>query len=63
MVADIDRTELLDLIAADDLQLIDVLPVAEYESEHIPGALSIPLRSLDAESVAHLSKSKPTVVY
>ena len=61
MVADIDRTELLDLIAADDLQLIDVLPVAE--SEHIPGALSIPLRSLDAESVAHLSKSKPTVVY
>ena len=62
MVTNIDRAELLTLIA-DGAQIVDVLPSAEFEADHIPGAVSIPLRRLTAETSEVLTRDKPVVVY
>src|SRR5437899_2075665 len=43
--------------------LVEVLPREEYEEEHLPGAISIPLKDLDAESVGSLDRDRPIVVY
>ena len=63
MVVSINRTDLLHLLEDDGVQLVDVLPEAEYERSHIPGALNIPLKTLDADSTRHLDRAKPVVVY
>lgn len=44
-------------------QLVEVLPEDEYRDEHLPGALNIPLKKLDAETTADLDKRKAIVVY
>jgi rhodanese-related sulfurtransferase len=44
-------------------QLVDVLPPREYEEEHLPGAINIPLKTLDERSTARLDKDRPVVVY
>jgi rhodanese-related sulfurtransferase len=62
MATNIDRSQLLSLIESGAI-VLDVLPTAEYESGHIPRALSQPLRNLSAESVGHLDRAKPVVVY
>jgi rhodanese-related sulfurtransferase len=46
-----------------DAQLVEVLPEAEYAEEHLPGAINIPLTTLDAASTARLDKTKAVVVY
>jgi phage shock protein E len=51
--------ELLD----DGAQLVEVLPAEEYEEEHLPGAIGIPLKKLDAESVSLLDRGRPVIVY
>lgn len=51
--------ELLDAGA----QLVEVLPEHEYEDEHLPGALNIPLKRLDADSAAQLDHGRAIVVY
>lgn len=63
MVTGIDRQELLRLIEAEDAQVVDVLPEAEFTDSHIPGAVNIPLKELTAERVQSLSPSRPIVVY
>lgn len=44
-------------------QLVEVLPAAEYEEEHLPGAVNIPLKELDAGRAAQLNKNAPVIVY
>jgi rhodanese-related sulfurtransferase len=44
-------------------QIVDVLPREEYEEEHLPGAINVPLKELDAQSAARLRKDRPVVVY
>jgi rhodanese-related sulfurtransferase len=44
-------------------QLVEVLPSEEYEEEHLPRAISIPLGSVDARSTATLDKTNPVVIY
>jgi rhodanese-related sulfurtransferase len=44
-------------------QLVEVLPAAEYADEHLPGAISLPLKELDATTAARLDRSRPVVVY
>lgn len=63
MVDRITRHELIRLIESDSVQVIDVLPEAEYERGHIPGSWNIPLKTLDAETTAFLDRSKPVAVY
>lgn len=44
-------------------QLVEVLPHEEYSEEHLPGAINIPLKDLNAATTAALDRSKPVVVY
>jgi rhodanese-related sulfurtransferase/CBS domain-containing protein len=44
-------------------QLVEVLPADEYAEEHLPGAINIPLKELDAGTAAQLDKSRPVIVY
>ena len=41
MTALIHRAELAELIEADEVVLIDALPAAYYEREHLPGAINL----------------------
>ena len=63
MVTSIDRTELLRLIDEENAQIVDVLPQKEFTESHIPGAISLPLRRLTAQTVSVLGRDKPVVVY
>jgi rhodanese-related sulfurtransferase len=44
-------------------QLLEVLPHEEYEEQHLPGAISLPLKELDADAVAGLNRDKAAIVY
>jgi rhodanese-related sulfurtransferase len=44
-------------------RLVEVLPAEEYESEHIAGAINLPLKELDAAAVASWRRDEPVVVY
>ena len=59
---DIQRDEVRRLVAA-GARLVDVLPRAEYDAEHIAGALNIPLKELDEQSTAILDRERPVIVY
>jgi rhodanese-related sulfurtransferase/CBS domain-containing protein len=47
----------------DGAQLVEVLPAEEYEELHLPGAINIPLKQLDADSAQQLDRSRDIVVY
>ena len=55
----IDRNEVQRLLAEDQAQLVEVLPEAEFADEHVPGAMSIPLKQLDRERTQQLDRSHP----
>ena len=44
-------------------QLVEVLPAEEYAEDHLPGAISLPLRHIDAEGAKVLDKQRPVIVY
>lgn len=44
-------------------QLVEVLPKEEFDEEHLPGAINIPLRRIDARAGERLDPSRPVVVY
>jgi rhodanese-related sulfurtransferase len=57
------RDEVRRLLRDDAAQLVEVLPAAEYEDEHLPGAINIPLKTLDRETTGQLDRMKPVIVY
>jgi rhodanese-related sulfurtransferase len=59
----IDNDALRSLLDRDDVQLVEVLPAEEYEEEHLPGAISLPLKQLDVSTAAVLDRARPVVVY
>jgi phage shock protein E len=44
-------------------QRVEVLPAAEFEEEHLPGAINIPLKELDRETTRQLERGRPVIVY
>ena len=62
MPAPVDRDEVQRLIAT-GAQLVEVLPSAEFEEEHLPGAINIPLKELDRETTRQLDRERPVIVY
>jgi len=44
-------------------QLVDVLGEDEFEHDHLPGAINIPLKQLDATTAARLDRNRPVLVY
>ncbi len=63
MPTSIMRDEVQRLIGEENALLVDVLPPAEYEDDHIAGAISIPLRQLDRDSTQALDPGQPVIVY
>jgi rhodanese-related sulfurtransferase len=62
MAIRIDLAQLQKLVAGGG-QLVEVLPAAEYADEHLPGAISLPLKQLDASTAARLDPARPVIVY
>jgi len=48
---------------AQGAQLVDVLPADDYEIDHLPGAVNIPLKGLDRKTTANLDRLRPVLVY
>jgi rhodanese-related sulfurtransferase len=62
MPTGIDRSRVQELVAA-GAQLVEVLPRDEYEDEHMPAAINIPLKELNRETAHQLDRSRPVIVY
>jgi rhodanese-related sulfurtransferase len=58
----IDRFEVQRLLQA-GAQLVEVLPPEEYEEEHIPGAISLPLRRIETQARDRLDPHRAVIVY
>jgi phage shock protein E len=50
-------------LVGEGAQVVEVLPAREYDEEHLPGAVSIPLKTLNEATAAKLDKTRPVVVY
>jgi rhodanese-related sulfurtransferase/DNA-binding transcriptional ArsR family regulator len=59
---EISREELRDRASAGDVVVLDVRPVEEYRSGHVPGAVSMPVDEL-ADRIAELPDDADIVVY
>ena len=57
----IDRAAVQDM-ARLGAQLVEVLPAKEYAEDHLPGAVSHPLRQLDNEA-GEIDRQRPVIVY
>jgi rhodanese-related sulfurtransferase len=62
MPKDINRNDVQRLMA-DDAQLVEVLPEEEYKEAHLPDAINIPLKKLNAQSVKPLDPARPVITY
>jgi rhodanese-related sulfurtransferase len=63
MPTPIGRAELPRQVQA-GAQLVEVLPKDEYDEEHLPRAIHLPLKALTAENAeATLDRSRPIIVY
>jgi rhodanese-related sulfurtransferase len=59
----IDTAELHRMLDVGQVQLVEVLPDAEYELEHLPGARHIALTGMNRRSVRDLDPARPVVAY
>ena len=50
-------------LLADGARLVEVLPEPEYAEAHLPGAVNVPLKQLDTDSMRILDRERPVVVY
>jgi rhodanese-related sulfurtransferase len=57
----IDRDKLREL-TGQGAQLVEVLPADDYDWAHLPGAVNLPLKQLDARA-GQLDRSRPVIVY
>lgn len=62
MAREISR-EQVRLLMGEGAQIVDVLPAREYSEDHLPGAISLPLRRIETEAKQILDPSRPVVVY
>ena len=59
----IDRDDVQRLLREEHAQLVEVLPRNEYDDEHLPDAINIPLKTLDREATRQLDRTRPLIVY
>ncbi|MCL2770371.1 MAG: rhodanese-like domain-containing protein [Solirubrobacterales bacterium] len=62
MARTVDLAGVQELLAR-GAQLVEVLPREEYDELHLPGAVSMPLKTLDAQHAAELDRSRAVIVY
>jgi rhodanese-related sulfurtransferase len=58
----IDRDEVQRLLS-EGAQLVEVLPREEYEEDHLPGAIHLPLRQIETEARDRLDPARAVIVY
>jgi rhodanese-related sulfurtransferase len=59
---DLQRQDAQDLIEK-GAQVVEVLPPEEFEEEHLPGAVNMPLRNIETDAAERLDIDEPVVVY
>ena len=59
----IDRAEVQRLLHDERAQIVEVLPPDEFDDEHLPGAINIPLKTLDRATTLRLDRERPVIVY
>ncbi|TME59076.1 MAG: rhodanese-like domain-containing protein [Chloroflexi bacterium] len=57
------RREGVRRLVAEGAQLVEVLPSPEYEEDHLPGAIHVPLRKIDSQARDVLDPNRPVIVY
>jgi rhodanese-related sulfurtransferase len=57
----IDRETVQEMVKQ-GAQLVEVLPAKEYAEDHLPGAVSHPLKQLDQEA-GEIDRNRPVIVY
>ena len=57
----IDRQTVQDMVEH-GAQLVEVLPAKEYAEDHLPGAVSYPLRRLEKDA-DQIDRNRPVIVY
>jgi rhodanese-related sulfurtransferase len=62
MPAEIRRDEVRKLVDQ-GAQLVEVLPSPEYEEDHLPGAIHLPLRQIETRAVEVLDRNRAVIVY
>jgi rhodanese-related sulfurtransferase len=62
MPSQIDREGVRRLVAQ-GAQLVEVLPASEYATDHLPGAVNLPLRKLEQQATTVLERQRPVIVY
>lgn len=62
MIIVIDRDTVRPMMAA-GAQLVDARSAEDYESEHLAGALSLPLKALDRDTAVSLDRRRPVITY
>ncbi len=60
---ELDRESVRRLVDERSAQLVEVLPPEAYESVHLPGAVSLPIKGLSAETAEVLDRDRPVVAY
>ncbi len=63
MPSEIDAEQVQKFLDRGDAQLVEVLPTREYEEEHLPEAINIPLKSFTPENLSRLDRHRPVIVY
>jgi rhodanese-related sulfurtransferase len=59
---DLERHRVKDLIEK-GAQVVEVLDPEEFDEDHLPGAINIPLRGVETEAAKRLDKNAPVIVY
>jgi rhodanese-related sulfurtransferase len=62
MPTEINRDEVKRLVAG-GARLVEVLPSPEYEEDHLPGAIHVPLSHIDTQATEVLDRRRPVIVY
>lgn len=62
MVKRVDALEAKAMIEA-GVAVVDVLPAAVFQEEHLPGAQSLPLDTFQTSDAAQLDRAAPLLVY
>ena len=62
MAREIDRDGVRRLMEQ-GAQVVEVLPADEYNEDHLPGAINLPLRKIEIEASQVLDPSRPVIVY
>ena len=51
------------LVGDEGAQLLDVMSRESYEDSHLPAAINISLKELDADTAMRLDRSRPVIAY